>query len=46
MSTTAPSDQLRARLHRRVRLIVAVTISWNIIEAVSAASGQEVAPHE
>lgn len=38
MSTTAPSDQRRARLHRRVRLIVAVTIGWNIIEAVVAIS--------
>lgn len=38
MSTSAPSDQRRARLHRRVRLIVAVTIGWNIIEAVVAIS--------
>ena len=38
MSTTAPSDQRRAQLHRRVRLIVAVTIGWNIIEAVVAIS--------
>src|SRR5215207_2364652 len=38
MSTAAHSDQRRARLHRRVRLIVAVTIGWNIIEAVVAIS--------
>jgi divalent metal cation (Fe/Co/Zn/Cd) transporter len=38
VSTTALSDERRARLHRRVRLIVAVTIGWNIIEAVVAIS--------
>ena len=38
MSTAAHSDQRRARLHRRVRLIVGVTIGWNIIEAVVAIS--------
>jgi len=38
MSTTTRSEQRRARLHRRVRSIVAFTIVWNVIEAVIAIS--------
>ncbi len=34
--TVALGDERRARLHRRVRLIVAITISWNVLEAVAA----------
>lgn len=36
---TAPlAEERRARLHRRVRLIVAFTITWNVVEAVVALS--------
>lgn len=37
-ATPAPqlSEQRRARLHRRVRLIVAITITYNVIEAIVA----------
>ncbi|MEV1128529.1 cation transporter [Agromyces sp. NPDC049794] len=41
---TAPlSTERRARLHRRVRLIVAFTISYNIIEAIIALSAGAMA---
>jgi divalent metal cation (Fe/Co/Zn/Cd) transporter len=36
MSTTALTPQRRATLHRRIRLIVAFTIVYNVIEAVVA----------
>jgi divalent metal cation (Fe/Co/Zn/Cd) transporter len=32
----APTEQRRAKLHRRVRLIVAFTIAYNVIEAIVA----------
>ncbi|MEQ1736023.1 MAG: cation transporter [Rhodoglobus sp.] len=43
MSTATLTDERRARLHRRVKFIVAFTISWNIIEAVIAISAGVVA---
>lgn len=43
MSAGALSDERRARLHRRVRFIVAFTISWNVIEAIIAISAGAVA---
>ena len=33
---TAPSAERRTRLHRRVRFIVAFTITYNVIEGVIA----------
>lgn len=36
--TAAPTEERRATLHRRVRLIVAFTITYNVIEGVIAVS--------
>lgn len=36
MSTSALTGQRRARLHRRVRIIVGFTITYNVIEAIVA----------
>ncbi|MGO1173860.1 MAG: cation transporter [Actinomycetaceae bacterium] len=36
--TSPPTEDRRARLHRRVRLVVLVTISWNVVEAIVAVS--------
>lgn len=36
MNGPAPSVERRALLHRRVRLIVLITISWNVLEAAVA----------
>ncbi|WP_448002164.1 cation transporter [Agromyces bauzanensis] len=41
--TAAISEERRARLHRRVRLIVAFTISYNVIEAIVALSAGAMA---
>ncbi|WP_136709085.1 cation transporter [Agromyces sp. H66] len=41
--TAAISDERRATLHRRVRLIVAFTIGYNVIEAIVALSAGAVA---
>jgi hypothetical protein len=38
MTPTAFGDDRRIRLHRRVRIIVAVTITWNLVEAIVAIS--------
>ncbi|MFE5670469.1 cation transporter [Agromyces sp. NPDC056523] len=37
-AATTPTHERRATLHRRVRLIVGVTITWNVIEAIVAIS--------
>ncbi len=37
-TTAQPTEQRRALLHKRIRLIVAVTIGYNLIEAVVAIS--------
>ena len=42
-AATASSDVERERLHRRVRLLVATTISYNVIEAVIALSAGAIA---
>lgn len=36
MSTAAPTSARRAVLRRRIRIVVAITITWNVIEAVIA----------
>lgn len=41
--TAAISEERRARLHRRVRLIVAFTIGYNVIEAIVALSAGAMA---
>ncbi len=41
--TTALTPQRRAVLHRRVRLIVFFTITWNVVEAVVALSAGAIA---
>lgn len=43
MTTATLTDGRRARLHRRVKFIVAFTISWNVIEAIIAISAGVVA---
>ncbi|GAA2181838.1 cation transporter [Brooklawnia cerclae] len=43
MSNDVLTDERRARLNRRVKLIVAFTISWNVIEAVVAIGAGAVA---
>lgn len=43
MSTATLTGERRTRLHRRVKFIIAFTISWNIIEAVIAISAGVVA---
>ena len=37
-AATTPSHERRTALHRRVRLIVGITITWNVIEAIVAIS--------
>ena len=44
MTAAAPiAAERRATLHRRVRLIVGITITWNVIEAIVAISAGAVA---
>lgn len=43
MTGATLSSERRAGLHRRVKLIVAVTITWNVIEAIVAISAGAVA---
>lgn len=43
MTTIAPSSARRATLHRRIRLIVAFTIVYNVIEAIVAITAGSVA---
>lgn len=43
MTAVTPTSQRRARLHRRVKLIVAFTITWNVVEAIVALSAGMVA---
>ena len=43
MTTIAPSPARRATLHRRIRLIVAFTIVYNVIEAIVAITAGSVA---
>lgn len=41
--TTSPGDARRATLHRRVRLLVAATIAYNVIEAIVAIAAGNLA---
>lgn len=43
MSPATLTGERRSRLHRRVRFIVAFTITWNVIEAIVAISARAVA---
>ncbi len=43
MSMQPPTSERRARLHRRVRIIVGITITWNVLEAIVALSAGTVA---
>lgn len=43
MTSTAPTERRRAALHQRVRFIVFLTITWNIVEAIIALTAGAVA---